>query len=322
MEASAMYGAILGDMIGSPYEGDRAYTKKFPLFRKRSHFTDDTVMTIAVADALLKISSLQGDEGLELLKRAGMDILDMDSTYLVESIQKWGRKYPHAGYGGRFKEWLYQENPKPYKSYGNGSAMRVSPAGWVHDDVGWTEGVAWWTAEVTHNHEEGIKGAKAVAAAICMARNGESKSAIKDYIESEFGYDLSRTVEGIRENYQFEVSCQKSVPESIIAFLESEDFESAVRNAIWLGGDADTQAAIAGSIAEAFYGIPEDLITECRKRLPNEMLEILDKFYEAIGGAKIIAASKKKIHSGIRPDRMDRFTWHAGDLKIINQLEE
>ena len=310
-----MYGAILGDIIGSPYEWDKAYTKKLPLFRKRSHFTDDTVMTIAIAEALLK-------EEIEFLKRAGMDILDVDPTVLIKSMQKWGRKYPHAGYGGKFKEWLYQENPIPYKSYGNGSAMRVSPAGWVHDRVDWTEGLAWWTAKVTHNHKEGIKGAQAVTAAICMARSGESKAAIKDYIEKEFGYDLSRTVEEIRENYQFEVSCQKSVPESIIAFLESKDFESAVKNAIWLGGDADTQAAIAGSIAEAFYGIPADLITECRNRLPDEMLEVIDRFYEAIGGAKIIAASKKKIHSGIRPDRMDRFTWQAGDLKIISKPEE
>ena len=322
-----MYGAILGDIIGSPYEWHPAYTKDFPLFRRRSHFTDDTVMTIAVAEALLKVSSLKEEEGLELLKRAGMDILDIDPIYLIESMQKWGQKYPRAGYGGKFSDWLVQENPKPYNSYGNGSAMRVSPAGWVHDRVGWTEAVAQWTAEVTHNHPEGIKGAQSVAAAICMARLGKSKEEIKEYIESSFDYDLSRTIDEIKPNYQFEVSCQKSVPESIIAFLESTDFESAVRNAIWLGGDADTQAAIAGSIAEAFYGIPEDLITECRDRLPDEMIEVLDKFYDSIGGVKIDNTPKRKEKSPkssnkMRPNRMDRFTWDAGDLKIIKPDEE
>ena len=276
-----MYGAILGDIIGSPYERHPAYTKDFPLFRKRSHFTDDTVMTIAVAETLLH------NNGIDFLKNAGMDILDVAATDLVESMQKWGRKYPHAGYGGKFREWLYQENPRPYNSYGNGSAMRVSPVGWIHDREDWTKGLAWWTARVTHNHEEGIKGAQSVAVAICMARLGKSKEEIKDYIESSFDYDLSRTIDEIRENYHFEVSCQKSVPESIIAFLEADDFESTIKNAIWLGGDADTQAAIAGSIAEAFYGIPENLIDECRNRLPEDMLEVLDRFYEAIGGVKI-----------------------------------
>lgn len=312
-----MYGAILGDIIGSPYEGEEAYTKDFPLFRKRSHFTDDTVMTIAVAETFLNANG-----GLKTLRRTGLDIFDVVPTVLIESMQKWGRKYPHAGYGGKFKEWLYQENPRPYNSYGNGSAMRVSPVGWVHNRVNWTEALARWTASVTHNHEEGIKGAQSVAVAICMARMGNSKKEIKDYIENHFGYDLSRTIEEIKPEYYFEVSCQKSVPESIIAFLESEDFESAVRNAIWLGGDADTQAAIAGSIAEAFYGIPEDLIAECRDRLPDDMLEVLDKFYESIGGVKIDNTQNGKEKSlkssaKIRSDRMDKFTWSAGDLKII-----
>ena len=308
-----MYGAILGDIIGSPYEGDPAYTKNFPLFRKRSHFTDDTVMTIAVADAMMKLRDYIFD-------------YDNSSPHFISILQHWGRKYPNVGYGGGFKKWLKSEEPKPYRSNGNGSAMRVSSVGWLYkagyiDSIEQIRKAARFTARVTHNSEEGIKGAESVAAAIYLARNGKSKTEIKNYIESEFSYDLSRTIEEIRVNYQFEVSCQKSVPEAIIAFLESEDFESAVRNAIWLGGDADTQAAIAGSIAEAFYGIPEDFITECRKRLTNEMLEVVDNFYEAIGGAEIIAASKKKIHSRIRPDRMDRFTWHAGDLKIVNKLE-
>ena len=203
--------------------------------------------------------------------------------------------------------------------------MRVSPVGWMYK-AGYMEiledirKAAKFTASVSHNSGEGIKGAESVAAAIYLARTGKSKAEIKDYIENEFRYDLSRTIEEIKENYHFEVSCQKSVPESIIAFLESEDFESAVRNAIWLGGDADTQAAIAGSIAEAFYGIPEDLITECRNRLPNDMLDVLDKFYESIGGVKIAAASKRKFR--IRPDRRDRFIWHAEDLVFIKNPDD
>ena len=308
-----MYGAILGDIIGSPYEGDRAYTKDFPLFRKRSCFTDDTVMTIAVEEALLSVGR---DAKEDEIKNA-----------TVHSMHSWGNRTPNAGYGGAFRKWLKSENPQPYKSYGNGSAMRVSAVGWFYDDIQRTREVARWTAEVTHNHSEGIKGAESVAAAIYMARNGKSKAEIKDYIESEFRYDLSRTIEEIRPNYQFEVSCQKSVPESIIAFLDAEDFESTIRNAIWLGGDADTQAAIAGSIAEAFYGIQEDLIIECRKRLHRDVIEILDKFYEKIKDVSKVSAPKslnaeEKISKMHRSDRMDRFTWDPGDLKIIKTSED
>ena len=263
-----MYGAILGDIIGSPYEREPAYTKNFPLFRKRSCFTDDTVMTIAVAEALLSVGK---DAEEDEIKNA-----------TVQLMRTWGNRTNNAGYGHAFRRWRKSENPQPYKSYGNGSAMRVSAVGWLYDDIYRTREVARWTAEVTHNHSEGIKGAESVAAAIYLARNGKSKAEIKDYVENEFSYDLSRTIEEIRPNYQFEVSCQKSVPESIIAFLESENFEEAIRNAIWLGGDADTQAAIAGSIAEAFYGIPDNLIAECRKRLHGDMIKVLDKFYEVI----------------------------------------
>ena len=314
-----MYGAILGDIIGSPYERDSAYTKDFPLFRKSSRFTDDTVMTIAVADAMLKLRDY---------------VFDYDNSipHFTSILQHWGRKYPKAGYGDGFKKWLKSENPRPYGSNGNGSAMRVSPVGWLYkagyiDSIEDIRKAARFTARVTHNSEEGKKGAESVAAAIYLAKTGKSKEKIKDYIEKEFDYNLSRTVDEIRPKYQFEVSCQKSVPESIIAFLESTDFESAVRNAIWLGGDADTQAAIAGSIAEAFYGIPEDLIAECRDRLPEEMLEVLDEFYESIGGVKIDNTSKRKEESlessaQIRPDRMDRFTWSAGDLTIIKKSEQ
>ena len=272
-----MYGAILGDIIGSPYEWNKTYTKNFPMFSKNSHFTDDTVMTIAVAEALILVGKVSEE----------IDVFNATA----QSMRTWGNRTNNSGYGSAFSEWLRSSNPHPYKSYGNGSAMRVSAVGWLYDDIYHTREVARWTAEVTHNHSEGIKGAESVAAAIYLARNGQSKAEIKEYIEREFSYNLSRTVEGIRKNYQFEASCQKSVPESIIAFLKSEDFESAIINAIWLGGDADTQATIAGSIAEAFYGIPENLVTECRKRLPNEMCEVIDKFYKLIGGANIIVAS-------------------------------
>ena len=275
--AKAMYGAILGDIIGSPYEWNSTNTKDFPLFRKNSRFTDDTMMTIAVAEALIS------------LDKAAEEFDVFNTT--AQSMRKWGNRTNNSGYSTAFRKWLKSDNPHPYKSCGNGSAMRVSAAGWLYDDIYHTREVARWTAEVTHNHSEGIKGAESVAVAIYLARNGKSKGEIKEYVEREFSYDLSRTVEGIRENYQFEASCQKSVPESIIAFLEAEDFESAIRNAIWLGGDADTQADIAGSIAESFYGIPENLVTECRKRLPNEMCEVIDKFYKLIGGANIIGAS-------------------------------
>ena len=227
-----MYGAILGDIIGSRFEFDRGgKTKEFDLFTQESTWTDDTVLTVAVADALMK----EGPDA-DISKISG---------HVRHSLRKWGRKYPDAGYGGMFSRWLYADHPQPYGSYGNGSAMRVSAAGWLYNTLEKTREVARWTAEVTHNHSEGIKGAESVAVAIYLARNGKSKVEIKEYVEREFSYDLSRTVEGIKENYQFEVSCQKSVPESIIAFLEAEDFESAIRNAIWLGGDADTQADIA-----------------------------------------------------------------------------
>ncbi|MBO6203676.1 MAG: ADP-ribosylglycohydrolase family protein, partial [Selenomonas sp.] len=233
-----MYGAILGDIIGSPYEFDRgAKIKAFPLFIEKSRFTDDTVITVAVADALLYAG-----------KDAGEDKI---CAAVVSSMQHWGRKYPKAGYGGKFREWLKEKEPKPYGSFGNGSAMRVSPAGWLYDSIERTRKVARWTAEVTHNHPEGIKGAESVASAIYLARTGASKNAVKKYIEDEFGYNLSRTLKEIRPAYHMDVTCQGSVPEAIIAFLESTDFEDAVRNAVSISGDTDTTACIAGSIAEA-----------------------------------------------------------------------
>lgn len=259
-----MYGAIIGDMIGSVYEFRSTKNKDFPLFSDDSCLTDDSVMTVAVAEALLALPSDATEEAFR--------------ESFVAHMQDWGRRYPNAGYGGRFIYWIFSDEPEPYNSYGNGSAMRVSPIGWW-DDLETTRQMARLSAEVTHNHPEGIKGAEATAAAIFMARTGASKDEIKEYIQREFAYDLDRTCEEIRKDYTFDVSCQGSVPESIIAFLEGKDYEDAVRNAVSLGGDADTQGAIAGSIAEAFFGIPEELLAECHQRLPEEIKKVVDRFY-------------------------------------------
>ena len=258
-----MYGAILGDIIGSPYEFDQGdKTKDFPLFIEESGFTDDTVMTIAVADALMN---------------SGKDPEEIRNV-LTYSMRKWGKKYPDAGYGSRFIVWLFVPNPMPYNSWGNGSAMRVASAGWLYDTLEETWKTARLTAEVTHNHEEGIKGAECVASVIFLARNGKSKEEIREFVTSVFGYDLSRTCDEIRPEYKHVESCQETVPEAITAFLEGEDFEDVIRMAVSLGGDCDTLTCIAGSMAEAFYGVPEELKEECRKRLPEEMLEVLDRF--------------------------------------------
>lgn len=264
-----MIGAILGDIIGSPYEFDRGNkTKDFPLFCKFSEFTDDTVMTIAVADAFLAV-------------QPGMDD-DTIRQRVVAKIQKYGRLYPHAGYGGRFRRWLRDRHPQPYNSWGNGSAMRVSSVGWLYNDLETVRRMARLSADVTHNHPEGIKGAEATASAIFLARTGRSKAEIKAYIEENFQYDLSRTCDEIRPDYYHVESCQETVPEAITAFLEGESFEDVIRTAVSLGGDCDTLTCIAGSMAEAFYGVPEELKVECRKRLPEDLLEVLRRFEETM----------------------------------------
>ena len=264
-----MYGAILGDIIGSPYEFDRgSKTKDFPLFSGRSEFTDDTVMTIAVADVFLPVHPEMEDEAIR--------------QRVVVKMQKYGRLYPHAGYGGRFRHWLRDRHPKPYNSWGNGSAMRVSSVGWLFEDLETVRRMARLSAEVTHNHPEGIKGAEATAAAIFLARTGSTKAEIKAYIEENFHYDLSRTCDEIRPDYYHVESCQETVPEAITAFLEGEAFEDVIRTAVSLGGDCDTLTCIAGSMAEAFYGVPEELKAECRNRLPEDLLEVLRRFEETM----------------------------------------
>ena len=267
-----MYGAILGDMVGAPYEFDRGNkSKEFEMWNRRVRFTDDTVMTIAVADAILT---------------AGIDAEEKEmKKALVSKMQAWGSKYPNAGYGGRFIHWLGSRNPKPYGSYGNGSAMRVSSVGWLYDTIEKTREVARWTAEVTHNHPEGIKGAESTASVIFMARNGATKSEIKEYVIKEFGYDLSRTCDEIRPGYYHDESCQKTVPEAITAFLEGEDFEDVIRTAVSLGGDCDTLTCIAGGMAEAFYGIPVAMIQNTCDRLGEDMMKVLNDFDEQRNGS-------------------------------------
>lgn len=260
-----MYGAIIGDIVGSKFEFNRGgKTKDFPFFTKWDQFTDDTVMTCAVAEALLD-AGIDADE--ETIK-----------DHLIQSMKRWGRKYPNAGYGTRFRDWVLYEGSKPYGSYGNGSAMRVSPAGWLYKDQNRTLEVARWTAEITHNHPEGIKGAEATALAIFLARTGKSKNKISKTISHEFDYDLSRALCDIRPTYHHVEDCMHTVPEAIRCFLEAADYEDTIRNVAYIGGDTDTLGAIAGAIAEAFFGIPLKLIDMGRQYLAEDIIEVTDRF--------------------------------------------
>ncbi len=240
-----MIGAIAGDIIGSVYEAYDIKTTNFPLFSKNCTFTDDTVLTVALADSILHKEDFK------------------------KKLKEYYFLYPYAGYGGSFRLWALSDESQPYNSWGNGSAMRVSPVGFAFDDLGTVLKEAKKSAEVTHNHPEGIKGAQATAASIFLARNGKNKSEIKQYLEKEFNYDLSETIDQIRAYYTFDVSCQGSVPQAITAFLESDDFEDAIRKAISIGGDSDTIACIAGGISQAYYKrIP--------KHIEKKVYDILD----------------------------------------------
>ncbi|MDR1212727.1 MAG: ADP-ribosylglycohydrolase family protein [Propionibacteriaceae bacterium] len=265
-----MLGAIIGDIVGSPYEFDHSAIKTtdFEFFSDQSSWTDDTVMTVAVAEALLRRPASEAEA----------------KAALVESMRRWGREIalPTGGYGARFYHWLHGDDPTPYGSYGNGSAMRVSAAGWLYPTLAETEHWAELTAAVTHNHPEGVKGAQATAAAIFLARTGHSKVEIGLYVAARFGYDLSRSLDQIRPTYHHLESCQETVPEAITAFLESDSFESAIRLAVSLGGDSDTLAAIAGSVAEAFYGIPPELGDQAKARLSSPLLAVLTDFEAAV----------------------------------------
>ena len=278
-----MIGAIIGDIVGSVYEWHSIKTKDFPLFRDDCFFTDDTVMTCAVAEAIMS-GGTRND--------------------FIDAMKKYGRMYPDAGYGGRFGEWLFSDNREPYQSYGNGSAMRVSPCAWVMDCAAYARTGVWpsngrdlavCSAQVTHNHPEGIKGALAVTDAIFLSRyyfggwHGDSQRAInnnpdeckrriKEHIEREYGYDLSKTLDEIRPKYTFDVTCQGSVPQAILAFLQSSDLEDAIRNAVSLGGDSDTQAAITGSIAEAAYGIPPWIEEKALSYLEEPLVDVVKRW--------------------------------------------
>ncbi|NVN90230.1 MAG: ADP-ribosylglycohydrolase family protein [Desulfuromonadales bacterium] len=252
-----MLGAIAGDIIGSVYEFRPIKTEQFPLFDEECSFTDDTVMTVAVARAILE----DGDYGA--------------------AMHSLGRRYPRAGYGGNFIRWLLSDNPTPYQSWGNGSAMRVSPIGLAFDSEERVLTEAWRSAVVTHDHPEGIKGAQATALAVFLARNGAGKAVIRREMELRFGYVLNRTLAEIRPGYHFDVSCQGTVPEALTAFLESIDYEDAVRKAVSLGGDSDTLACITGGIAAAHYRtIPEHIVGKVRSLLPEEFLAVIDRFQE------------------------------------------
>ena len=256
-------GAICGDTVGSNYEWYPTKEKNFRLENPRTRFTDDTVMTVAIMSWLLG-----------------------DYPTPVEAMQSFGRRYPRAGYGGGFRKWLDNSNPQPYNSFGNGSAMRASGCGWVCETEEETLVKAKESAEVTHNHPEGIKGAQATALAIFMARTGKTKEEIKNRITELFGYNLDSKLDDIRTGYSFDVTCQGSVPEAIIAFLESTSYEDAIRNAISLGGDADTQGAIAGSIAEAFYGGlgSEVLYGIVDRHLTTDLKEVVYRFSRKVFG--------------------------------------
>lgn len=260
-----MFGAILGDIIGSPYEFDRGNkSKDFPLFSRHSTYTDDTVMTLAVATVFLHTPADATDEWI--------------LQGLANSMRLFGRLYPHAGYGGMFYRWLFHPEYQAYNSFGNGSAMRVSSVAWLYDTMEAVRHAARLSALVTHNHPEGIKGAEATASVIFLARTGHTKEEIRTYVEQEFGYDLSRTCDEIRLTYRHVETCMETVPEAITAFLEGDSFEDVIRTAVSLGGDCDTLAAIAGSMAEGFYGVPDTLKQECYDRLPDFLVAVLRDF--------------------------------------------
>lgn len=265
-----MYGAIIGDIVGSRFEFDRGpWTKEFEFITDECNWTDDSVMTVAIAEALMNAGK---DADVEVIRKE-----------CIKSMKKWGKKYPNAGYGARFIHWVLTDEPTPYNSLGNGSAMRVSATGWLYDSIERTREVAKATAEVSHNHPEGIKGAECTAAVMFLARNGATKGEIKEYVIKEFGYDTSKTVDEMRPLHRHDETCMDSMPKALVSFYEGESYEDAVRNAVSLGGDTDTIAAIAGAMAEAYYGIPVPAMVEGRMFIPEDMQEVLNRFDEILG---------------------------------------
>jgi ADP-ribosylglycohydrolase len=261
MRRVAMLGAIVGDIVGSRFEFNNHRNKEFDLFGEGCHVTDDSIMTLAIAKAIMTCSDDRERLGGEC----------------VRTMQEIGRKYPNCGFGGLFYDWVFSDNPKPYNSYGNGAAMRVSPVGFIANSEREAEEIAEIVTEVTHNHEEGIKGAKATAIAVFLARQGETKEGIKKAIEQNY-YPLNFRIDDIKETYEFNKTCQGTVPQAIQCFLESTSFEDAIRTAISLGGDSDTIGAITGAIAEAYYGVPDEISDEALTYLDEELKVIYDEW--------------------------------------------
>lgn len=267
-----MLGAIIGDIVGSRFEGSNHKGKDFELFDEECRATDDSVMTLAIAKAIMETEKIMNseDDGMN-------DYYSLLEKMTVRCMQEIGRKYPYVGYGWWFSYWIFSDDPKPYNSFGNGAAMRISPVGHIaiteSDVIKLSEVVT----AVTHNHMEGIKGAEAVAMAIYMVRHGYTKEEIRQRIERDY-YPLDFTIEGIKDTYLFDASCQNTVPQAIVAFLESVSFEDAIRNAVSIGGDSDTIAAITGSIAEAYYTVPEDLKEKALTYLDDELYSIYDEW--------------------------------------------
>ena len=254
-----MLGALVGDITGSVYEFQNVKSKDFELFTPWNNFTDDSIMTLAVAKWLMEDKT-------------------HSQYHLIRCMQELGKKYPDAGYGTRFDWWLTQDNPQPYNSWGNGSGMRVSPVGLYAKTLDEALALAAVTASVSHNHPEGVKGAQAIAASVFLCKEGKTKQEIKEYVEETFGYDLNRTIAEIRPYYDFDVSCQGSVPEAIIAFLEGNSFEEVIRLSISIGGDSDTIACMAGAIAACMYPIPEEMVEKCNSILTDDLREINERF--------------------------------------------
>ena len=285
----ALIGAIAGDTIGSIYEFNNTKRTDFELLQPSMNYTDDSLMTLAVADWLLN-----------------RDQADDDAHLLTNTMRYWAYKYPcpMGGYGSRFHRWLLSPSPKPYNSWGNGAAMRVSAVGYAADSIEQAMDLAKRSAEITHNHPEGIKGAQATAAAIFMARTGSSKEEIRDYVEQHFGYNLHRTCDEIRPNYHFDESCQGTVPEAMVAFFDSHDFESAMRLAVSLGGDSDTLACITGGIAAAYYNdIPQAIVEFVVNNLPTDLVTVVNHFCSHYG-YKTIAQPSRHRGDRITPARI------------------
>lgn len=258
-----MLGALIGDIAGSPYEWKNQKSKTFPLLSPHCHMTDDSVMTAAVASAVLM---------------GQLEDLDRFRQNVIGELRRLGRQFPHQGYGPRFEKWIWSENPQPYYSLGNGSAMRVSPVAWAAESLPQCLALAKASAEVTHNHPDGIAGACVVAGAVYLARTGAEKAAIAEHVARY--YPLNVTLDEIRQEYRFDVSCAGSVPQAMEAFLEAEDFEDAIRGAVSIGGDSDTIACMTGAVAAAFYGIPRDLRDRAMPFLEGEVRTIYDRFVQ------------------------------------------